>query len=122
MDDCFNEQIDLDLIARQANFSQYHFLRLFKRVYNTTPHRYLTQKRVEKAQELLKKNDNSVTGVCFDVGFESPGSFSTLFFKYTGLSPTEFKRQYEHKVMLTVRFPEKFIPACFLISPVLFPD
>lgn len=119
IDDCYNKPIDLNTIAGQANFSPYHFLRLFKKIYETTPHKYLTQKRVEKAKELLKKNDMSITEICFDIGFESPGSFSTLFFKYTGTSPTEFKREYERRMYISVRFPEKLIPSCFLFFPHL---
>ena len=114
IDDCYNEPIDLNAIAREAFFSPYHFLRLFKKVYNKTPHQYLTERRIDKAKELLKKSDSSVTEVCFDVGFQSLGSFSSLFSKHAGISPAEFKRQYERKIFLWVRFPEKVIPGCWL--------
>lgn len=116
IDDCFSESIGLDSIARQAYFSPYHFLRVFKKVYDKTPHRYLTERRIEKAKELLKKNDSSVTEVCFDVGFQSLGSFSTLFNKYVGISPTEFQKQHMRKVLMSIRFPQKLIPGCYIIN------
>ena len=114
IDDCFNEPLDLDTIARQAYFSPYHFLREFKKVYNKTPHRYLTERRLDKAKELLKKNDSSVTEVCFEVGFQSLGSFSALFTRNVGISPAEFRKEYIKRFILSVRFPEKLIPGCFL--------
>ncbi|HEY3249923.1 MAG TPA: AraC family transcriptional regulator [Ignavibacteria bacterium] len=114
IDDCYNEPIDLNAIAREAFFSPYHFLRLFKKVYNRTPHQYLTERRIDKAKELLKKNETSVTEVCFDVGFESLGSFSSLFTRNVGISPVEFKRQYERRIFLSVHFPEKLIPGCWI--------
>jgi AraC-like DNA-binding protein len=113
IDDCYSEPIDLDIIARKAYFSPYHFLRQFKKVYNVTPHRYLTEKRIDKAKELLKKTGSTVTEVCFEVGFQSLGSFSSLFNKYVGLSPTEFQKQHSRKIMFSLRFPEKLIPVCF---------
>lgn len=114
IDDCYSAPIDLNAIAKEAFFSPYHFLRLFKKVYNKTPHQYLTQRRLDKAKELLKKTDTSITEVCFDVGFESLGSFSSLFTKHVGMPPVEFKKQHERKVFLWVSFPEKFIPGCWI--------
>jgi AraC-like DNA-binding protein len=114
IDDCYNESLDLNAIAKEAFFSPYHFLRLFKKVYNKTPHQYLTERRIDKAKELLQKSGSSVTEVCFDVGFQSLGSFSSLFAKRVGVSPGEFKRQYERKIFLWVRFPEKVIPGCWV--------
>jgi AraC-like DNA-binding protein len=114
IDDSFSEPINLDEIARKANFSRFHFLRLFQKVYNTTPHRYLTDKRIEKAKQLLKSDSINVTEICFEVGFESLGSFSTLFNKNTGFSPTAYREEILRKVLVSVRFPEKLIPGCFL--------
>jgi AraC-like DNA-binding protein len=116
IDDCFYEQIDLNKIARQAYFSPYHFLRLFKKIYNRTPHQYLTERRMDRAKELLKKYDSTVTSVCYEVGFKSLGSFSTLFTKYVGVSPLEFQKLQMRRLLLAVRFPEKLIPGCFLLQ------
>jgi AraC-like DNA-binding protein len=114
IDDSFGKPIDLNQIAQQAYFSPYHFLRLFKRIYNKTPHQYIIEKRVEKAKELLSNDNLRIIDVCFEVGFQSVGSFSTLFNKCVGYPPTVYKMEYLRKLQIAVRFPEKLIPACFL--------
>ena len=72
--------------------SKFHLLRLFKKHYGLTPRQYLIDKRIEKSKEQLK-NGMSVTETCFAVGFESLGSFSTLFKTKTGKSPSEFQNE-----------------------------
>ena len=84
MDECYHLPLDLEQISSEACLSRFHFLRLFRRAFNTTPHQYLTQRRIEKAKELLSSSRLTVTDVCFEVGFESLGSFSSLFHKHVG--------------------------------------
>lgn len=114
INDCYSEQINIDRIAREAYFSPYHFIRMFKQTYHITPHQYLTLRRIERAKELLKDENYSITDICFELGFESPGSFSTLFSRYTGLSPLKFRNLSIRKIYLSVNFPEKLVPGCFL--------
>src|SRR5215475_15551278 len=83
IDENYHESIDLDEISQRAFLSRYHFHRLFTRIYRRTPHQYLTQKRLNKAKDLLAEN-KPVTEVCTEVGFESIGSFSILFKKEIG--------------------------------------
>lgn len=87
IDQHFDEPIDLEAISGEARFSKYHFLRLFKDAYGKTPWQYLAELRVRHAAELLEEDRYTVTKICFMVGFESVGSFSTLFKKVVGLSP-----------------------------------
>jgi AraC-like DNA-binding protein len=91
MDAGLTEQLTIPQIAAIACLSPHHFLRLFKRVVGETPHQYLTRKRLERAQQLLLGSTRSVMDICFDVGFESPGSFSTLFRRHLGHSPDQFR-------------------------------
>ncbi len=107
IDDSYHLPLDLTEISRQACLSRYHFLRLFRDAFETTPHQYLIQKRIEKAKELLRARSLSVTDVCFEVGFESLGSFSSLFRKCVGDPPTSY-RQRERKSL-------KKIPGCYLM-------
>jgi len=107
IDESYQLPLDLSEISKQACFSRYHFLRLFRDVYETTPHQYLIQKRIEKAKELLRRRSLSVTDVCFEVGFESLGSFSSLFRKCVGDAPTNY-RQRELESL-------KKIPGCYLM-------
>ena len=107
----YAQPLDLDELARTANFSRYHFLRAFRRVFHETPHEYLTRKRVERAKELLAESELTVTEICFEVGFESLGSFSTLFHHIVGWSPSIYRaRAWEIR-----KNPLKFIPHCYVI-------
>jgi len=110
IDECFHLPLDLDQISSEACLSRFHFLRLFRRTFNKTPHQYLTDRRIEKAKELLSSSGLTVTDVCFEVGFESLGSFSTLFHKHVGFPPIAYRafvleRQLESR---------RKIPGCFL--------
>src|ERR1700742_779476 len=75
IDHCYDHPLNLDQISEKACFSRYHFLRLFRQAFNKTPHQYLIERRIEKAKELLRSNELRVTDVCFEVGFQSLGSF-----------------------------------------------
>src|SRR5205823_14407191 len=90
-----------------------HFLRLFKAAFHETPLRYLRRRRLERARRLLTQTDLPVTDICLRVGFESLGSFSTLFRRFAGASPREFRRRYV-VVPRTVRAPARLIPDCWL--------
>lgn len=89
---CFDEPVTLNDMARVACLSTNHFLRTFKQAFQQTPHQYLTRIRLERAQGLLTRTDQSVTDVCFAVGFESLGSFSWLFRQRVGLTPEAYRR------------------------------
>jgi AraC-like DNA-binding protein len=112
IDNHYSESIDLNNIADEAYFSKFHFIRLFKKTYGKTPHHYLTQVRIEIAKQLLTKNI-SISEVCFSVGFNSATSFTGLFKKLVGSSPSEFQ-QHQHKRKTAIASsPLQFIPNCF---------
>ena len=87
-----DKDVNLTLLANIGFASKYHLLRLFKKYYGLTPKQYLTDKRIERSKEHLK-NGCTVTETCFLVGFECPGSFSTLFRQKIGLTPMEFQKR-----------------------------
>ena len=91
IDNYYYEDINLDLLSKNQGLSKYHLLRLFKSLYGTTPKQYLIYKRLQKSKENLKKG-MSVIDACYDVGFCSTTTFSSLFKKKVGLSPNEFKK------------------------------
>jgi len=112
IDTHYASSIDLDNIADEAYFSKFHFIRLFKNIYRRTPHQYLIFVRIEKAMELLKAGA-PVSEVCYAVGFESLGSFSGLFKRIVGMTPsTYFIQQQEIKAQI-IQAPLTFIPGCF---------
>ena len=89
---CYDSPIRLANMAAVANLSTNHFLRAFKQLFGQTPHQFLTAYRLQQAAKMLN-TERSVTDICFAVGFESPGSFSTLFRRTYGLSPEHYRRQ-----------------------------
>jgi len=106
IDHCYDHPLSLDQISEKACFSRYHFLRLFRQAFNKTPHQYLIERRIEKAKELLGDDELRVTDVCFEVGFQSLGSFSTLFHKTVGQAPVIYRERVQAK---------RQVPGCFLI-------
>lgn len=117
IDTHFDQPISLDEIARQVHLSRFHFLRLFRRHFQETPHQYLTRLRIEKAKDLLANSEIPITEICFTVGFESLGSFSTLFHDVVGWSPSIYRA----RVLEQRRFPFKFIPHCLAFMHGLQP-
>jgi AraC-like DNA-binding protein len=91
IDNNFSNNITLEDICKAGHISKYHLIRSFKKLYGKTPNQYLISVRINKAKELLRK-DNSVLEVCFAVGFDSPTSFAGLFKKLVGSSPRSFKK------------------------------
>lgn len=87
----FNTPITLAELANIASLSPNHLLRTFKQLFGQTPHQFIITKRLEEAQRLLRYSEFSITEICFAVGFESLGTFSSLFSRRVGVSPTEFR-------------------------------
>jgi AraC-like DNA-binding protein len=111
--DCLEDEWTLSDLSQEADLSAWHFLRAFRVAFGETPHAYLTRLRLEKAKELLTLSSRPVTEICFDVGFTSLGSFSTLFRRQVGLSPAEFRRTVRAWVSVPGRHPWVFVPFCF---------
>ena len=108
---CFGNQAQLDTIIEVKNYlvthcdlplnqnqlaqlfcmSKFHLIKLFKRYYGQTPHQYLIDQRIARAKTHLQQG-KSVTETCMAVGFESVGTFSSLFKRKTGKTPSEFKK------------------------------
>lgn len=91
LDRRYDTPITIEVLSREVALSPYYLIRAFKRVYKQTPHQYLVGKRIAKAKELLRNSDLNVTEICAAVGFESLGSFSTLFRKAVGVSPSAYR-------------------------------
>jgi AraC-like DNA-binding protein len=113
-----DEQIDLRLLSKRARLSPFHFLRRFRDTFDETPHACLTRLRLERAKELLVDSELPVTEVCFEVGFTSLGSFSTMFRKHVGHSPLAFRRRLSRLVQVSIELAPpgvtSTVPFCFL--------
>lgn len=91
LDRSYNAPITIEDLSREVALSPYYLIRSFRRVYKQTPHQYLVARRIAKAKELLRNSELSITEICMAVGFESLGSFSTLFRKEAGMSPRAYR-------------------------------
>jgi AraC-like DNA-binding protein len=105
----YAEPIGIAALAAGAGYSREHFIRAFRAAYGQTPGRYRTRRRVERASELLRSANLTVTEICYLVGFTSVGTFSTRFAGLTGMSPTEYRREAER------RGGPAPIPGCFAL-------
>jgi AraC-like DNA-binding protein len=87
----YTEPLDVDDLARAAGLSRAHFSREFRRAFGESPHAYLLTRRLERAAALLRTTDKSVAEICFAVGLQSVGSFTTSFTRTFGMSPTAYR-------------------------------
>ncbi|MDP3893793.1 helix-turn-helix domain-containing protein [Nocardioides sp.] len=90
----YSEPLRLETLAAVAGMSRFHFQRLFTATYGLSPAAYLSERRVERAQDLLRTTNLTVTEVCHAVGFTSLGSFSSRFRAVVGETPSSFQRRY----------------------------
>ena len=88
----FDHPITLDDIAAVACLSPNHLLRSFRQVFRLTPRQFLIGVRLDNAKRLLIETDLSITDICLSVGYESPASFSLLFQRRAGVSPSRYRR------------------------------
>ena len=102
----FFEHLDVDDMARAAGLSRAHFSREFRRAFGESPHAYLLTRRLERAASLLRMTDRSVADVCFSIGLQSVGSFTTSFTRTYGMSPTAYRAEFPPAVAHAV------IPSC----------
>jgi AraC-like DNA-binding protein len=102
------EPLDVDDLARAAGLSRAHFSREFRSAFGESPHAYLLTRRLERAAALLRTTDRSVADICFSVGLQSVGSFTTSFNRTYGVPPTAYRAAFPPAAQ---RAP---IPTCVL--------
>ena len=86
------EELPLAALAELAQLSTYHFARAFKRSFGVPPHRYHTNRRIERSRALLANPAMAVADVAIEVGFGGASAFSAAFRKLTGQTPTDYRR------------------------------
>jgi len=119
----YAEPIGVAALAAAAGYSPAHFIRAFRAAYGETPGAYRTRRRVERACELLRSVNLSVTEICHAVGFTSLGSFSARFSGLMGQSPSAYRAEAAR------RGGPAPIPGCFALmwrtglpAPAAAPD
>lgn len=110
----FDQPLRLADAAREACLSPYHYHRLFTQTFGETPHQFLTRLRMDEAKRLLACRQAPVTTVCYAVGYESLGSFSSRFRRLVGHSPAEYQRAIRRSFAVPGLAQFRRIPACFL--------
>jgi AraC-like DNA-binding protein len=105
MDRDYAGPLDIATLARISHVSEAHFIRVFRATFGETPHRYLQRRRIERAMFLLRETDESVTGICLDVGFTSLGTFTRTFKDIVGETPSAYRGRAADL---------RAVPACFM--------
>jgi AraC-like DNA-binding protein len=88
----YAQPLDVDALARDAHMSAGYLSRRFRLAYGESPYSYLMTRRIERAMALLRRDDLSVTEICFAVGCSSLGTFSTRFSELVGVPPSVYRR------------------------------
>jgi AraC-like DNA-binding protein len=89
----YAQPLDVEALARGVHLSAGHLSREFKKAYGESPYAYLMTRRIERAMRLLRVGELSVTDVCFEVGCQSLGTFSTRFTELVGVPPSVYKQE-----------------------------
>jgi AraC-like DNA-binding protein len=102
------EPLGVSELAGAAGLSRAHFSREFRRAFGESPHGYVLTRRLERAAALLRTTDRSVAEICFSVGLQSVGSFTTSFTRTYGRSPTAYRAAFPPAAQRAL------VPACVL--------
>jgi AraC-like DNA-binding protein len=89
----YAQPLDVEALARDAHMSAGHLSRQFRLAYGESPYSYLMTRRIERAMALLRRGDMSVTEVCFEVGCQSLGTFTTRFTELVGMPPGAYRQR-----------------------------
>jgi AraC-like DNA-binding protein len=112
--------VGLDVVAREAAMSPFHFIRQFHALFGQTPHQFRIYARVERARYLLTLDRGSVTDVCMEVGFSSVGSFSDLFERRVGMRPSVYRQRARSLVAVPGAAPTELFPGCLTLMQKAF--
>src|SRR5262245_64089026 len=102
-------------VARDVQISPFHLIRQFEAVFGTTPHQFRQASRLDLARQLLATGNYSVTDVCMEVGFSSLGSFSVLFTRRMGETPSAYQRRMRPFVAVPGIVSQYLTPGCLTL-------
>ncbi|KYC43738.1 hypothetical protein WA1_00815 [Scytonema hofmannii PCC 7110] len=122
MHNYLDQTLSLEDMAEIATLSPYHFNRIFHQVTGIPPSQFLYALRLETAKRLLLTTQLSVTEVCYEVGYNSLGTFVTRFKQLVGLSPSHLRRFAKHFTLSCLEQSDKhltFQPRVIPLNPSL---
>ena len=102
----YADKLDVDDMAKAAGMSKAHFSREFKAAFGESPHVYLLTRRLERAAALLRTTDRTIADICYSVGLQSLGSFTTSFTRMFEKSPAAYRASFPPAVARVV------VPSC----------
>ena len=108
-------------VARDVRISPFHFIRQFEAAFGVTPHQFRIHTRLDLAKRLLAMGQYSVTDVCMEVGFSSLGSFSALFTRRLGETPSAYRRRVRAMSQVPGTIPAGLTPGCLTLMGGLPP-
>lgn len=106
IDEHCTEDLSLDEIAERSGFSKFHFARLFKEFMNVSFYKYVSQKRIEMAEDMLRNPHITVTEIAMSSGFANSSAFIRMFKQINGCTPTEFRKLQD----VTLELPPAAVP------------
>jgi AraC-like DNA-binding protein len=115
-----DDTVPISQVAREAVMSPFHFIRQFQAMFGETPHQFRIRARLDRAKDLLALSDYSVTDVCMEVGFTSLGTFSDLFARRVGASPSRYRRQVRSTMLVPGVLPAERTPGCLTLMGAAF--
>lgn len=90
----YRRDISIEDMVEELHISKYHFIRIFKRIMGVTPYKYLSSYRINESKTILRTTNKSVLETALDCGFNDAGNFILQFKKHTGISPTQYRRDF----------------------------
>ncbi len=89
-----DEQLSLAVLARDAGLSPYHLLRTFRQVVGMTPHQYVLRTRLHRAALRIRRTEEPIAVIAFEVGFGDLSTFNHRFRRIMGLSPSAYRARF----------------------------
>ena len=120
--DARGEPLSVEQVANLVTISRFHFIRQFEALFGAKPIEYRTTCRIVRARELLAEGRLTVTEVCMAVGFSSLGSFSALFKKRVGESPSAFQARMRELAKVPGELEHEIAPGCLTLMGRIPPD
>jgi len=88
-----DHDIHIAELAGAAGLSLFHFAKLFKRITGSSPHQYILHRRLERATELLRNTQLSLSEIALQAGFADQSHLTNVFRRFNGITPSRFRAQ-----------------------------